>query len=147
MSPFHVSQSPPIPAPDARTQFYWDAVADGRLDLLKCQGCGHFVHYPRPVCNRCLSADLAPTTISGRGTLYSYAEVDQVAHPFYADKVPYLIGVIDIEEEPGIRIPTGLVDCGRDDLSCGMPMEVVFCEVTPTLTLPYFRPSEVSHAP
>ena len=140
MSTFHVSQSPPVPAPDDRTRFYWDAVAEGRLDLLRCQDCGHFIHYPRPVCNRCRSANLAPSTISGRGTLYSYCEIMQASHPYYADKLPYVIGVIDIDEEPGTRVPAGLVDCARDDLRCGIPMEVVFRAVTPTLTLPYFRP-------
>lgn len=146
MSAFHVSQSPPVPAEDPRTAFYWQAVAEGRIELLRCQGCGHFVHYPRPVCNRCRSADLVPTAISGRGTLYSYCEVNQVAHPFYADKVPYLIGVVDIEEEAGVRIPAGLVDCAHDDLRCGIPMEAVFRQVTPTLTLPYFRPQGVPDA-
>jgi uncharacterized OB-fold protein len=64
----------------------------------------------------------------------------QASHPYFADKIPYFIGVIDIEEEPGVRIPTGLVECTADDLRCGIAMEVVFHDVTPTLTLPYFRP-------
>ena len=140
MTSFHVSQSPPVPAlDDDRTRFYWDAIAAGRIDLLRCNSCGHFVHYPKPVCNQCRSDDLSPSTVSGTGTLYSYCEINQASHPYYADKVPYMIGVIDLAEEPGVRLPTGLVDCTRDDLRCGMPMEVVFREVTPTLTLPYFR--------
>ena len=65
----------------------------------------------------------------------------QASHPYFADKLPYIIGVIDLEEEPGVRLPTGIVDCARDDLRCGMAMEVVFRAVTPTLTLPYFRPT------
>ena len=85
--------------------------------------------------------DLAPKEVSGRGTLYSYTVIVHVSHPYFADKIPYVIGVIDLEEEPGVRIPTGIVDCPEDQLKCGMPMQVVFKEVTPTLTLPFFRPT------
>jgi uncharacterized OB-fold protein len=137
---FDVTQSPPIPERSELTAFYWDAVDAHRLDLQRCHDCGHFIHYPKRICKFCLSSDLAPETISGRGTLYSYCEVMQASHPYFADKIPYFIGVIDIEEEPGVRIPTGLVECTADDLRCGIAMEVVFRDVTPTLTLPYFRP-------
>jgi uncharacterized OB-fold protein len=120
-------------------QFYWDAVARRQLQLLRCQDCGHFVHYPRPVCPRCLSDDLQPETISGRGTLYSYTVVMQAGHPFFIDKIPYAIGVMEIEEEPGVRMPGG-IDAAEADLVCGLPMEVVFKDVTDTLVLPFFRP-------
>ena len=107
--------------------------------MLRCQNCGHYIHYPQPVCNRCGSADLTPEEVSGRGSLYSYCEVWQASHPYFRDKLPYIIGVIDLEEEPGVRLPTGIVDCVLDDLQCGMAMEVVVPAVTPTLTLPFFR--------
>lgn len=137
---FDVASSPPVPEPDDRTRFYWDAVAQHRLELLRCQQCGHYVHYPRPICDRCHSTDLAPEEISGRGTLYSWCEIVQPSHPYFAERLPYFIGVIDAEEEPGVRIPTGIVECARADLRCGIPMEVVFRQITPTLTLPFFRP-------
>ena len=141
------TQSPPVPLPTEDTKFYWDAVAQRRLELLRCQQCGHFVHYPRNVCNRCLSTDLKPEQVSGRGTLYSYCEVIQASHPYFTDKVPYFIGVIDLWEEPGVRLPTGLVDCTADELRCDMPMELVFCDVTPTLILPFWRPAKAPNAP
>jgi hypothetical protein len=144
MTTFDVTQSPPVPAPDDLTRFYWDAVEEHRLELLRCRRCGHFVHYPRPVCNRCLSTDLAPAEVSGRGTLYSYCEVDQASHPYFIDKLPYCIGVLDLEEEPGVRLPMGIVDCGYDDLRCGIAMEVVFRAITPTLTLAFLRPLETA---
>jgi uncharacterized OB-fold protein len=141
---FEATGSPPIPEPDDLTRFYWDAVDQHRLELLRCQNCSHYIHYPQPVCNRCGSADLAPEEVSGRGSLYSYCEVWQASHPYFADKLPYLIGVIDLEEEPGVRLPTGIVDCALHDLQCGIAMEVVFRAVTPTLTLPYFRPTGIA---
>jgi len=132
--------SPPIPGDHPIHRFYWEAVARRELQLLKCRGCGRFVHYPRPVCPRCLSEDLHPETISGRATLYSYSIVVQPGHPFFVDKVPYAIGVVEIEEEAGVRIPAG-IDADESELRCGIPMEVVFKQVTDTLVLPYFVPS------
>jgi uncharacterized OB-fold protein len=130
--------SPPIPAHHPVTDFYWNAAKDHQLCLLRCQTCGHFVHFPRPICDNCQSTDLAPEEISGRGTLYTYCTVMQAGSPYFVDKVPYVIGVIDIEEEPGVRIPAG-IEGFDSDLRCGMPMEVFFVDVTDTLSLPYFR--------
>jgi uncharacterized OB-fold protein len=64
----------------------------------------------------------------------------QAGHPYFADKLPYVIGIVDIEEEPGVRIPTGIVDHDSTELRCGIPVEVSFREVSPGLTLPFFRP-------
>jgi uncharacterized protein len=141
---FDVTQSPPVPGRSALTAFYWEAVEAHRLDLLRCQDCGHFIHYPKPVCRYCLSTNLAPQTVSGEGSLYSYSEIMQAPHPYFVDKLPYLIGIIDIQEEPGIRVPTGLLDCTRDQLRCGMPMQITFRDLTSTLTLPFFHPARAS---
>jgi uncharacterized OB-fold protein len=87
--------------------------------------------------------ELAPEAISGRGTLYSYTVVMQAGHPYFVDKIPYVIGVIEIDEEPGVRLPAG-IDGAEDELRCGIAVEVVFKDVTDTLVLPFFRPSSGS---
>jgi uncharacterized OB-fold protein len=132
--------SPPIPGDHPMHQFYWDAVKAGHLELLRCQRCRHFIHYPRPICRWCRSTELAPEEISGRGTLYSYTVLMQAGHPYFVDKVPYIIGVLEIDEEPGVRLPGG-IDAVEEELRCGIPLETVFKAATPTLTLPYFRPA------
>jgi uncharacterized protein len=131
---------PPVPELTDLNRFYWEAIREHRLELLRCQACGHFVHYPRPVCDRCQSVDLAPEGISGRGTLYSYCTVVQAGHPYFVDQVPYVIGVVDIAEEPGVRIPTGIIEHDDVVLRCGIPVEVAFRDLDPTLTLAFFRP-------
>ena len=138
-TPVEVDQSPPIPQPTDLNRFYWEAAAQHRLELLRCNACGHYVHYPRPACPACQSTDLAPEQISGRGTLYSYSVIMQASHPYFLDKIPYIIGIVAIDEEPTVRIPTALVECEEAELRCGMPVEVVFRAVTPALTLPFFR--------
>ena len=120
------AETPPLPKPDALTAFFWDAVREHRLELLRCQSCGHYVHYPRPICDRCQSMDLAPEAVSGRATLYSYTWATQAFHPYYVDKLPYVIAVVDIP---------------REDVKVGIELEVTFREVVPGLTLPLFRPA------
>ena len=131
---------PPLPAPDALTQFFWDGVNDRRLLILRCQACGHYIHYPRPVCNRCLSTDLAPAQVSGRATLYSYTVTVQAFHPYFVDKVPYVLAVVELPEQAGLKLTTNIIDCPEEQLRIGMPVQVTFQEVGPGLTLPLFRP-------
>ncbi|MGD9798240.1 MAG: zinc ribbon domain-containing protein, partial [Acidimicrobiia bacterium] len=40
---------PPLPQPGPLTAFFWEAIDEGRLDILRCNACGHHVHYPRPI--------------------------------------------------------------------------------------------------
>jgi uncharacterized OB-fold protein len=53
-------------------RFFWTSGAEGVLRILRCNACGFFVHPPGPVCRRCLSSDLAPQAVSGRGRVESY---------------------------------------------------------------------------
>ena len=96
---------------------------------------------PRPICERCGSTDLAPEQVSGAATLYSYTVVTQAFHPYYVDKLPYVLAVVELAEEPGLRLTTNIVDCTEDGLTIDMPVKVVFTEVVPDLILPLFRPA------
>jgi uncharacterized OB-fold protein len=46
--------------------------------------------------------------------------------------------VIQLDE--GVRLLSNLVDCPVDAVRIGLPVEVVFDDVTPEVTLPKFRP-------
>jgi uncharacterized protein len=133
--------SPPVPAPGPLTRFYWEAVDRHQLMILRCQTCGHYVHYPRPICDRCQSMELAPGEVSGRATLYSYTVVMQAFHPYFVDRIPYVLAVVELVEEPGLRVTTNIVGVPEEDLKIGMPLEVVFTAVTDYLTLPMFEPT------
>jgi uncharacterized OB-fold protein len=138
---FEVASSPPLPLPDGLTRFFWEGVEKERLMILRCRDCGHFVHYPRPICNRCQSTTLSPEQVSGRGTLYSYTVVMQAFHPYFVDKLPYVLAVVQLVEESGLRLTTNMIDTPESELAVGMPVEVTFVNVTDRLVLPMFRPS------
>ena len=75
---------------------------------------------------------------SGRGRLYSWIVVRHpIPREIYAGEVPYVVALVDLEE--GVRIATNMTSV-PEDLTGDMPVEVVFDDVTPELTLPRFRP-------
>ena len=131
--------SPPLPLLDEMSRPFWEGVEDRKLMILRCNECGTYIHWPRPACRNCLSADLAPAEVSGKGTLYSWSVATQPFHPFYVDKVPYLFATIALAEQADLRIVSNLVDCSEADLRIDAPVEVVYRQVSPELTLPLFR--------
>ena len=136
----HTSVAPPLPVANPLTEFFWEGTRAHKLLILRCQSCGHFVHYPRPVCERCLSEDLAPEEVSGNATLYSYTITMKPWHPFWVDKVPYVLASVELPEQPDLKMLTNIVECEHDALEIGMPVEVTFREVAAELTLPFFKP-------
>jgi uncharacterized OB-fold protein len=137
---------PPLPQPDPVTQFFWDGIARGELRMQRCRNCGRFQHYPKVLCRNCQSDDLGDDAVSGRATLYTWTIAVQPFHPFYVDRIPFILATVELEEQPGLMFMTQLVDCTEDDLRIGMPLEVKFVELSPELTLPFFRPPSEERA-
>lgn len=133
---------PPLPLPTPLTQFFWDGCQARRLMILRCQACGHFVHYPRPICSKCLSTDLAPEEVSGRATLYGYTVTMQAFHPYFVDKLPYTLAVVELAEQEGLRITTNLIDVPEAELKTGMPVKLAWREIGPKLVLPMFTKTD-----
>jgi uncharacterized OB-fold protein len=71
-----------------------------------------------------------------------------VVHPvpkeIYATEVPYVVALVELEE--GVRLPTNIVECDPASVKAEMPVEVVFEDVTPEVTLPKFRPCGTARA-
>jgi uncharacterized OB-fold protein len=129
---------PIIPDPGPLTRPYWEQARAGRLVLQHCHGCGHTWHPPLPRCPRCHAADTGWQQASGEGTVYSYTVVHHATHAALADRVPYVIAIVELAEGP--RVVTGIRGAAPDQVWVGMPVRAVFEEVTPEVTLPQFAP-------
>ena len=123
-------------ASDDDVAFFWTSGADGVLRFLRCNDCGFYIHPPGPVCPRCLSRDLAPEAVSGRGRVETFTVNYQQWIP---GSDPYIIAWVSIDEQPDVRLTTNLVDVEPEDVRIGMPVEVVF-EHNDDVCLPLFRP-------
>ncbi len=128
----------PLPQISAEMAPWFDAARRHELVAQRCAGCDTWRFPARDLCSRCLSRDFAWERVSGRGTVFSFAVMHQVYHPAFAAEVPYPVVVVELDE--GARMLSNLVDCPVDQLRIGMPVEVVFDDVTPDVTLPKFRP-------
>jgi uncharacterized OB-fold protein len=117
---------------------FWTGGAEGRLRFLRCRPCGTFVHPPAPVCPACLSREVAPEAVSGRATVVTYTLNHQPWVP--APDHPYAIAIVEIAEQPGLRLMTNVVNCPAGAVRIGMPVRVVF-EQHEDVWVPLFEPA------
>ena len=130
----------PLPGIDDVNRPYWEAARRHELVIQKCRCCGHYRYPPGTNCPDRLSDDLEWVKVSGRGTVFTWTVFHKVYHPAFADEVPYAVVAVELEEGP--RVTSNLVDCPLEVITAGMPVEVVFEDVTEEMSLPKFRPSE-----
>ena len=126
----------PLPLPDPETAFFWEATARRQLEILRCQTCKTWVHYPKPSCWNCSSGDLKPERVSGRGTVYSYTVTHQDVPGYTA---PFAVVIVELEEQAGLRMVSNVVDLPPEDVRIGMPVEVTFQPVAEDVWLPLFK--------
>jgi uncharacterized OB-fold protein len=62
--------------------------------------------------------------VSGRGTVFTYTVNYQPFNP--GVPVPYVIAIVELEEQDDLRIATNIVDCEPDSVYVGLPVEVRF---------------------
>jgi uncharacterized protein len=127
----------PLPTPTAVSQRYWDAAGEHRLVAPRCQRCRSLFLYPRSVCPSCLHDQFDWEDLTGRGRVYSCTVVRQPAHPAFADEVPYVFAIVELEEGP--RLATNVIGCPPEEVRPDQPVEVVFDDAG-EVTLPKFRP-------
>jgi len=136
----------PAPEPDDVTAFYWRGAAEGTLLVLRCAACGFLSHPPDVSCARCGAAVLDPAPMSGLGSVYTFAIVRQAFDPMFLPEVPYVVALVELDEQPGLVLLTNIVDVDVDAVEIGMRVEVTF-EDRDGSVVPQFRPSPRSAAP
>lgn len=133
----------PRPVPEYDAEEFWAGCRRHELLMQRCGNCGKYRWLPRPMCPHCNSLQREWVKVSGRGKVFTWTIVTHPVHPAAASKVPYNVVEVELEEQPDLRIVSNLVDCQNEDISFGMPVEVVFedkGEGENAYTLPKFRP-------
>lgn len=95
---------------------YWDAAAEGKLLLKRCDSCGELHYYPRMLCPFCKSEKTSWTEACGTGRIYTYSVMRQA--------VPYAIAFVELDEGP--RMMTNIVDCDLDTVYINQRVMAVF---------------------
>jgi uncharacterized OB-fold protein len=130
----------PVPAITEEMRPFYAAAARGELVVQRCGGCGVLRFPARPLCTACLSTDSTWVPVCGRGEVFSFIVMHQVYHPGFANEVPYAVVIVQLAEGP--RMVSNLVGVAPHAIRIGMPVRVVFEQVSEAVTLPKFAPAE-----
>jgi hypothetical protein len=93
---------------------------------------------PAPVCPEC-RADISDwKQLSGLGEIYTYTIVHR---PVAAGQpLPTVIAVIALEDAGGVRMISNVVGAAPEEIRIGLPVEVVWEDMSAELAIPRFRP-------
>ena len=127
----------PLPIPDPATAPYWAAARAHRLSLPRCDDCGERHFYPRPLCPHCGSQRLGWADVSGDGTVFSFTIVQRAPSPAFADKVPYAVAIVALDEGP--HLMSNIIGCAPDQVRIGMRVRVNFLDFNEEISLPVFE--------
>lgn len=111
----------PLPTVTVLTQPFWEGLDAGELRYQRCGGCANAWLPAREECPRCLSDDVSWEPSSGRGRLISWVVYHQAFHPAFADRLPYNVAVVELEEGPRL---ISNVNAEQDALAIEMPLAV-----------------------
>ena len=129
----------PLPRINSDNREFWEGCRNHELRFQKCASCGHIRFPASYVCPKCLRKDFQWIVSAGIGKVYTYAVYHVAYHQGFLEDLPYVVAVVELQEGP--RLLTNIVGCSPDEVSCEMPVSVVWEDVTPDISLPLFRPS------
>lgn len=128
----------PLPIATLESKPFWEGCRRHELLLQRCDHCRSFWFPPSLLCPECWGTAWQWVKTGGAGTVYSFVVFHRVYHPGWADAVPYVVAVVELDEGP--RLTSNIRNCDPAAVYCGMPVAVVFEDVTSTTTLPKFCP-------
>jgi uncharacterized OB-fold protein len=132
-----------LPALTDKNRAFWQGGERGELVFWRCQDCQFYIHPPAPICPVCHSKNQKTEAVSGRATLATYSVNYQAWMP--GPELPYIVAIVEIVEQPSLRLTTNLVNIAPDAVQIGAPVRVTF-EHHPDpdgdIWIPLFEPDE-----
>jgi uncharacterized OB-fold protein len=116
---------------------FWQACGEGRFLLHRCGVCRRH-YWPASRCVRHGAQNMAWVEGSGRGTLYTYTVIHHAYTASMKGRVPYVVGVIQLDEGPFFH--SNVVGCPLERLAVGQPLRATMIEHESGLVVPVFRP-------
>lgn len=133
-----------LPDLDDDSTGFWESCARGELRVQRCRSCSHWQFPPRQMCPRCRSFELEWEPVSGFGRIWSFVVVHPPLLPAYAELAPYNVVVVELDEDPDLRMVGNLVDAQGAPINSvdphaieiGEPVRVAFEQVSDEVFLP-----------
>jgi uncharacterized protein len=130
----------PVPTATPTTQPYWDGTSRHELMIQRCVTTGRTFTYPRRFSPYIVGGAVEWVRASGRGRLHSYV-INHLPGPGYKDEVPYVIGIVELDEGPHVLSNIIGVEPTPEALAIDMPLVAVW-EERGDVTIVQFRPEE-----
>jgi uncharacterized protein len=126
-----------LPLVTSADKAFWEAAKRHELLAYRCLNCG--AYYSVVIdCVKCSAPHMEWVKVSGRGTVYTYTIYYQIYNPVWKEDIPYNAAWVQLEEGP--LILTSIVGAKNEELRVGLPVEVIYDDVTEEVTLPKFKP-------
>lgn len=129
----------PAPERDALNAPYWDSLTNGVLSFQRCTACGHAWLPARSECPGCLGENWQWEQAAGGAKLISWVVYHVAYHPAFANRLPYNVAVVELDEGP--RLISNVV--GIDDaekLKIDQRLQLTVEDESGT-AVPRFRPA------
>ena len=121
----------PAPSVNPENKPFFDAAAEGKLLIKKCNACGKNHFYPRALCPHCFSDKTEWLQAKGTGTVYTFSVLKAVQDP-------YCICYVTLDE--GVTMLANIVDCDLGAVKVGMKVKAVFKPTEGGAPVPMFTP-------
>ncbi len=142
----------PLPKPDPVTKPYWDSLKEHAMKIQKCNDTGKFFFYPRGISPYTGSTNLSWEAVSGKGEVYGFAVIPTQRSAWPGFDAPYVVAMVELEEGPKLMThiinvadesdePEARFQTIMDTVKVGMPVQIVYDDVTDEITLPKFEPA------
>lgn len=110
---------------------FWQAAAEGKLLLKRCDDCQEVHYYPRDICPHCLSGNTSWFEAAGQGVIYSCSTMAM-------KDVVYTLAYVTLDE--GVSMLTNIVNANQKNLQIGQRVKVSFVPSEGGEPVPMFIP-------
>ena len=136
-----------IPPIDEDSAPFFEGCRKGELRIQQCAKTGRLIFPPRPMSPWAPHTPPGWTTVSGRGSIWSFAVPHPPLLPWYAARAPYPVVAVALLEDPTVRLIGNLVarrggalnEVDPAELRIGAPVRAVFERVAPDVALARWR--------
>jgi hypothetical protein len=128
-----------LPTPVGLGAEWYAHLARGELRFQRCSRCARWRHPPRHLCAACGAEDWSWERATGNGAIFSWTVTHQALHPGFADRLPYAVLVVELEE--GVRVVCGARGIENEELALDLPVAIEIDRVDDQVGLLYAGPA------
>ncbi len=114
---------------DHDNKHYYRGLLNHQLVIDRCNSCGYWYVPPSYLCPRCWSEDTDPQPVRGTGTVDLVTLLHQgPPAPGVDYSTPYPLVGVELDEQPGLRVSSTIVNSKPDDVHRGLRVRLHWIE-------------------